>query len=246
MNILDCNVQLAAHADIEDIERYCREYGIRYCALRSEYAQLYHPLDGNALLVKRSKDFSSLYPIYTAGAPEGGDFPAVHDFVAQVLQERGIGIYFEPPNQRLLSSASPWSMGEYYEELAQAQLPFMIKAEHIAPHVLYEISRLQPNLKIVLLDIHYTLVKELYALLPVAQNLYLESSGLRGYRMISDICGTFGAHRLVFGSRYPSYEPGAALADLYYADISDSEREIIACNQQAFENLDVKREREDE
>lgn len=239
MKILDCNVMLASHAEMVSIENYRLEYGLNYCALRSEYAQMYHPTDGNALLAQRINDFSALYPVYTAGTPEGGDFPPVSEFISEAQQAGAVGIYFHPPTERLLHSASPWSMGEYYEVLAQTGLPMMIKAEDIAPHVVYEICQLQPELQIVLLDIHYSLAKELYALLPVTQHLYLETSGLRGYRMIADICQRFGAHRLVFGSRYPLYEPGAALADLYYADISDDARQSIAFNELVFGSVNV-------
>jgi hypothetical protein len=234
MIILDCNVTLPCMMKKESIRQYMEEYKIRYCGLRSQYAVTYHPLDGNADLWNLVKDYPAILPVFTALPSVGGDFPDEEEFAADVIKKKGIGVYFEPFGDELTKSACLWTMGRYYEVLSSYKLPLMIKAEKISFHVIYELSKSYPSLKIVLLDIRYAMIKDLYGLLDATRNLYLETSGLKGYRMIHDICKKYGAVRLVFGSRFPVFEPGTSLADLFYMDVSREEKQIVACNPHVF------------
>ena len=45
---------------------------------------------------------------------------------------------------------------------------------------------------------------------------------------IEEICRNFGPDRLLFSSNYPVSEPGAVVAYLMYADVSDEAVELIA------------------
>jgi predicted TIM-barrel fold metal-dependent hydrolase len=70
--------------------------------------------------------------------------------------------------------------------------------------------------------------RNLYPLLERHSNLYLETSTYMVHRGIEEFVRLFGAERLLFGSRYAAYAPGAAVAGLMYAEISDRNRRLIA------------------
>jgi len=230
MKFFDCNVSLGCMKKIEEIDEYMQEYHVDYCGLRSLYSETYHPVDGNNDLNSLCFQYSNIRPVFTAITTSGDDFPKEEDFLTFVKKSKGIGIYFSPYDDSLIRSMCIWSMKKYYEVLSECKIPLFIKSEKISLHVIYDILQSFPDLKIVLLDIHYSLARELFALMEAVKNLYLETSGLKGYKMISKISNKYGANRMVFGSRFPVFEPGTSIADIIYSDISEEEKQIIAFN----------------
>jgi len=56
----------------------------------------------------------------------------------------------------------------------------------------------------------------------------VETSMYVGHRQLEEFGRTFGAERLLFGTNLPYYTPGAALAVLAYARLSEAERARVA------------------
>jgi predicted TIM-barrel fold metal-dependent hydrolase len=84
------------------------------------------------------------------------------------------------------------------------------------------------DLPIVLVGANWNHHTALFQLLDEAPSVMVDSSLMQGFEAISYICSNWGADRLLFGTGMPVYAPGAARAALAYADISDSERQLIA------------------
>jgi len=85
-----------------------------------------------------------------------------------------------------------------------------------------------PALPLVVSDTSYRLARELYPVLENRANVYLEISGYTVHRGIEDICRRFGAGRLLFGSRYPAFQPACAVAAVTWAKTAEADRRRIA------------------
>ncbi len=85
-----------------------------------------------------------------------------------------------------------------------------------------------PGLPLVLVGLNWNHHTALFPLLDEAPNLLVETSLMQGFEVLSFICSHWGAERLLFGTGMPVFAPGAARAALAYADISHSERALIA------------------
>jgi predicted TIM-barrel fold metal-dependent hydrolase len=58
----------------------------------------------------------------------------------------------------------------------------------------------------------------------------VEISGYQGLHSIAATVRRFGPERLLFGTHMPLFTPGAAIAAVTYADISETERALIAAD----------------
>jgi predicted TIM-barrel fold metal-dependent hydrolase len=75
-----------------------------------------------------------------------------------------------------------------------------------------------------------------FPILKKLHNVYLDMSTMADVAVIEEITERFGSTNLLFGSGLPTYEPSGALGLLYYAGISQKDRENIAFRN--FERLE--------
>jgi predicted TIM-barrel fold metal-dependent hydrolase len=64
------------------------------------------------------------------------------------------------------------------------------------------------------------------------RNCYLDISSsipLLGIRRAAELIRAYGAHRILFGSDYPMWDPPACLEEFMRLDLTDEERELILC-----------------
>jgi predicted TIM-barrel fold metal-dependent hydrolase len=135
-----------------------------------------------------------------------------------------------------LFSVRPWCSGTLYGVLQERHVPLLIDYFTVSPDDLDVVLSQFPGLRVILLNApRQGRNRMLYPLLQRHSGLYLCLSHTysvhRGYE---DLCKTFGPDRWVFGMGYPKAEPGAALAGLTFADISDEAKQCIA-----YKNLEA-------
>lgn len=85
-----------------------------------------------------------------------------------------------------------------------------------------------PDLPVILTNTAYRIDTTLYPLMDRHENFYVETSGYQGFRNIEQLVKTFGAKRVLFGTRYPFFYPAAARCRVETADLTAEEKERIA------------------
>ena len=85
-----------------------------------------------------------------------------------------------------------------------------------------------PTLPVILINTSYRIDTTLYPLMGRHDNLYIETSGYQGFRCIESLAEHFGAHRILFGSRYPYFYPAASRCRVETADLTSAQKEQIA------------------
>ncbi|MGH9405591.1 MAG: amidohydrolase family protein [Terriglobia bacterium] len=191
-------------------------FGIR-AALASHFAaQEYDAAAGNRTLAALQSE--RLVPAW-ALTPETLACVREHD-------ARATRLSFGPERHNF--SAAPWCSGELCEYLQAKQVLTLISREDLDWDALARLLENFPRLSVLFLDIGYRSDRYLFPLLRRFPGLYFETSTYLAHRQLESFVERHGADRALFGSRLPLYTPGAALAVLATARISDAARAAIA------------------
>jgi predicted TIM-barrel fold metal-dependent hydrolase len=127
-------------------------------------------------------------------------------------------------------SPAPWCAGALYELLEAMRLPTFVRynPSDLSWNDLHDLLATHPRLPVILRGVSYGIDRTLYALLDACPNLHVETAKYLPFRGLEEIVRRFGAARLVFGSEAPFLSPGAAVAPILTAAITDAERRAIA------------------
>jgi predicted TIM-barrel fold metal-dependent hydrolase len=133
---------------------------------------------------------------------------------------------------------SDWCIGEVLDELAAHRVPTFldpnpefdtVASDKFDFDAIDVLCRSHPTLPVVLSEARFhSSNRLLYQLFAKYPNLHVELSGLWANHGIEFITEEFGASRLLFGTRMPIRDPGCAVAQVVYSDISDENKRLIA------------------
>jgi hypothetical protein len=125
-------------------------------------------------------------------------------------------------------SPARWCSGELCEYLAEHSILAVIAREDIEWDSLVELLRDFPRIPVLMLEPGYRADRYLEPLARQYPNFYFDTSTYVAHRQLERWVERFGSGHVVFGSRLPFYTPGASLAVLMTARISDQDRLAIA------------------
>lgn len=179
----------------------------------------YDALAGNISL-QRDADGRRLIPAWCASP----DTAAFGDLKSR--KPRVVRLWFSTTRHNF--SPAAWCAGELLDYLQQNEVLSIISREEIDWTSLARLLEDFPRLKVLLLDTGYRSDRYLFPLLRQHPNLFFDSSMYVAHRQLEAFVQSFGPERIVFGSRLPLYTPGAALAVLGTARISDAAKRAIA------------------
>ena len=125
-------------------------------------------------------------------------------------------------------SVAKWNCGGLFAMLEKRGSPLFADADQLDIAEIHGILAEFPRLNLVLTGLGYRMDRNLFALMEKFPRLYLETSGYKGNNGIEEVCGRFGAGRLVFGSGMPVKSGGSAVSMIRYARIGEAEKRMIA------------------
>lgn len=194
------------------------------------------PMAGNERILEKTKGHPRLHPAWAGLMTHSRELPPPNQLVAQ-MRQLGVGalfLFYRQFDIRL----EEWGVDDLLEELEASRVPlFLCPDSALAPwrsdatdwENVVRICRRFPQLPVVVTENRiYGSQRALYAALAACPNLKVEVSALWLHRRIEFICEEFGADRLVWGSHLPKRNPGGALMQLDYSDISEEELRLIA------------------
>jgi len=185
-----------------------------------------HPSIGNAEIVSDLAGSADFMPVWAVLPHWTGEFPAPEELVRQMARSHVRAVVMYPAQHSF--SLRDSVVGRLFDMLARLKVVLLLPQPQAAFAAVEELSRHWPSLPVVLIDVGHTMARELYPTLAACPNVYVETSTYMVHRGIEDLCAKFGPQRLLFGSRYPYYNPGAAVAALQYARIPDQAKTLIA------------------
>lgn len=162
--------------------------------------------------------------------PEGGelflDRPA--DAIADLTRRgAGAGVARLRKNGYLLAS---WCAGPMLAAMQDRRLPLMVTLNEVDPNHLHDLLRDYPKLPVILQGLpRMGFHRVVYPLLGLYKNLHVVLAVPHSVHLgIDYLVKRFGATQFLFGTNYPRSEPGAGIAGVTYAEISDEAKSLIA------------------
>ncbi len=224
-DLFDANVRVGpsrVHGDLAlETDRLLAEmdrFGIKEALVSHFTAEEYDAEEGNRALAR------DLHPRMV---PAWAALPDP-EFIERLWALRPAAVRLSFGANKHNFSSAPWCCGELYERLQECSILMTITREDIEWDSLASLLEKFPRLPVLLLETGYRADRYLFPLLQRHSNLYIDTSTYLAHRQLESFVDRFGATQLVFGSRLPLYTPGAALAVLASARISDEAKLAIA------------------
>ncbi len=192
-----------------------------------------NPVTGNALLMDalREPGIRAVPDVHPAWAvlPFTTGEQGTPDDLRRALKSAGVkGVLLYPAAQGFSNAA--WCAGTLYDLLEGMRMPTFVRfnPQDFTWNELHDLLAAHPRLPVILRGVSYAIDRTLYALLERFPNLSVETAKYLPFRGIEEIVARFGAGRLIFGSEAPFLSPGAAVAPILTAAISDADKRAIA------------------
>lgn len=122
----------------------------------------------------------------------------------------------------------PDVVGPICQTLESRRAPLFVELDQVHWDEVYDVCRNYPNLPVILLNVTYRHKRSLFAGLAKYPNLHFDTSCFWAYRGVEEVCRVFGADRVLFGTRLPTFNALSAVAMVMYTPVSHEDRQAIA------------------
>jgi len=229
----DCNSQIGrysvkhpeAFTSADSLMHEMQYCGISEALVYHSMAKEYAPVVGNEMLLHEIEG-KPFHPCWVLMPHHTGEMPHPYELLSH-MKARGVRAVraFPVLHQFRLSD---WCAGELLEMIESNRLPFFLDMDQTSWDDVARMLQEHPKLNLVLLRTSYRIDRYIYPLFEKYEGLRIEAATYEVNYGIEEICGRFGANRLLFGTGLPFTEAGPSIAQIAYADISDEEKRMIA------------------
>jgi predicted TIM-barrel fold metal-dependent hydrolase len=212
--------------------------GIAEALVLHAFGRENHPADGNGRIAREVSASPRLHPVWSALPAAGRDEqPAPDEFLRRLRRHRIAAVALFPRQFRF--NLDDWCVDAFLEPLAAAGVPVFLNPNERGPACGWQqdqtdwpavvaLCRRWPDLPAIVSEFRIRQSQRvLYRAFDACPNLRLELSGYWLHRGIEYLARTWGAHRLLFGSNWPTFGPHMSVATLMNAEIGDDERRLI-------------------
>ena len=200
---------------------------ILHALVTSAWSEVLSPDIANQQLFEDLSAHDRLLPVPEV-VPEGGghflDRPA--DAIVDLVSRGAVAGMAHGSRYPLTA----WCAGEMLEAMQAARLPLMVRHDEVVPDRLYPLLRDFPQLPVLLQEVpRMGYNRIVYPLLKRFSQLYMVCDPPHFvFRGIEYLVNCLGPDQLVFGTRFPLSEGGAAITGITYARIPEAARTAIA------------------
>ncbi len=203
-------------------------YGIDAAFVYHTMSLLYDAWEGNMKLIDELGAYENLHPVWVVLPHHTGEFPAPDELI-ELMHEHDVRMVRAFPSaENHQFSIAEWNCGGMWSALEREQIPLAVGLDQIKWEELYTLATTHPELTIILCDVGYRIARNLFSLMKLAPNVYLETSAYKVHRGLEELCMVVGAERLLFGTGMPVFSGGAAASMIRYARIGEEAQVRIA------------------
>jgi predicted TIM-barrel fold metal-dependent hydrolase len=234
LSFFDCNCMIGKRSDRREGEEWSLEsllqdmqyYGIGESLVSYAVSKDYDPILGNHELMSVISGHHNLYPVWAIVPPNTPEIPSAKDFVRE-SQRHNIKAFTGFPKLHNFSLMD-WCMGDLWGEIQKAGIPLLLPFSETNWDEIHSISTSFSKLPIIVQTVNYRQLRYLFPLWKKHRNIYVDIS----WFSIVDIIPFLEQHnmldRLLFGTNYPVYTPGAAITMVTYANINVKLKQMVA------------------
>ena len=211
-----------------------RHYGISRALVYHSMARENNAELGNRMLAEDISGMNNLLPVWIVMPHHTEEFINPRELPGKMKAAGVKAVRMFPSEQEQNYGLNERNCGELFSMFENHEIPLLIGKDQMSWDELCAICERHKNLKIILCNLTYSMNRNLYPILSLHSNIFLETYGYKVQNGIEEICRLFGAERLIFGSGMPRLSGAAAVSMITYARISDEEKKLIA-----YGNLDA-------
>ena len=234
LEFFDCNCILGRHIDHVPIEPYTKAelltdmayFHITDALVVHAQSRDIDPVLGNRTVLIECENEPHLFPVWVLLPAATWEMEKPDILVESMMAEKVCAATLCPNRHNY--SLSDWACRALLEELAAHSIPMLIDLSQISWDDVYRVCTEFPQLPVILTSVPYRSLRYLAPIWERVENLYVDTSWLTicdGYEWIVK---RFGPKRLLFGSRYPIFTPGAAITALTYSNLDENVKQMIA------------------
>jgi len=186
----------------------------------------YDPVSGNRAVLAEidgSPRLHGTFALLPAATREQGD---AAEAVGQMLASGCRAAWMWPKKQAFPMGEA--ACGSVLSELEEHRVPLFLETTEVSLGQAASICAAHPDLPVISTHVGYRSLRELYAIWERHKNHHVDTSMQTTHSGLEDACPRFGAERFLFGTNWPFFTPGAAVAHVMYARISDEDKAKIA------------------
>ncbi|MBC7234476.1 MAG: amidohydrolase family protein [Chloroflexi bacterium] len=215
-------------ADAAQMRAAMARLGIERALVRHTAGIYYDATDGNKALMAAlgAEDRERLLPCWTALPPLTGELGPLEGWLQALgeAQVRAVALYPAAHGYPL----ADWQLNALLEPLAARRMIVLLEIAQITWDGVHWLCGRYPDLRVVLLESGYRLLRPLLGLLQVHENLYLDISTMSNFYGIETLCAHIGPGRLLFGTGQPRTDGAGVVSALNYAELGAEEKRAIA------------------
>lgn len=235
-------IPYTTEALLEEMKYYRVHASLAYSNVAREYAFT----KGNDELIEEIKKSKRLFGVGTIIPGIQFELEQGMGYCDELL-EKGIRAFKVFPNS-LHHGFDRFSMQNIAEYLMKKNVPLLVDAHEIDWRNLAEIMETYVELKIVLCNTSWGHNRYLLPLMEKYQNLYFEISSNQANDILTTCKKHFGVERVLFGTNYPNKVMGGLKALVEYSELSEEDKDKIACKNamKLFNITDIELYKEEE
>lgn len=201
---------------------------------RIEKAMAYHIVakdgevaDGNGLLMEEIQKSDRLLPQWCVLPATFDEFLHADDLHAAMKKNGVTSLRIAPKSYA--HSPRAYAMAELMGLAAECRVPVFFDYGEAPGDAMYELCSAYPDVKFVVTNTAYSLNRFLGPVLDACDNLYVGTGNYVVHNGLQLFCRYYSADRLIFNTNLPVGSAAAAVSLVCYANISEEEKEKIAC-----------------
>jgi predicted TIM-barrel fold metal-dependent hydrolase len=211
----------------EQLVAQLRRHRIAQAVVRiTPEAQDFDLCRSNQRLYEQAARFPELLPCPIAIPAACGDVPDAEAQVADALRHGAPAVILRPGPDRW--EPEPWVVGALLEVLATHRLPVLCLERLVPTASVARWAGMAPEVPFIIAETAYGRDRTLLPLLREFPNTYLSiGNNFTAHRGLEFYVSQVGASRLLFGTGLPDSEPGAAIGQLVFAELTETDRQLV-------------------
>ncbi|MBN1352128.1 amidohydrolase family protein [candidate division KSB1 bacterium] len=234
ITFFDCNCMVGKQQNRREGEPYAAlelqtemaYFGIHEALVVHALSRDYNAVVGNKEITRIKLENMKIYPVWAILPPGADEVPPPKQFIENMMQN-SVGATIAYPMLHKFS-LSHWSMGELFKELNHHRIPLILPFNQATWEEVFQICQQFPDLPVIITTLDYRQLRYLLPLWQTCSNLYVDISWFSIAKIMSYLNRKGHIRNLLFGTNYPKYTPGGAVAMVTYADVNEQDKKKIA------------------
>jgi predicted TIM-barrel fold metal-dependent hydrolase len=220
---VDCSYKFSTAAELG---AYLKKYHIAKALTASFMALRWNIAEGNESLVRETEGYDNILRVFIISPHLGtSEMPSRKELKEKLERYKVAAV-------KLYPASSGYPLDSFYAGsllglLDEMRMPVLIDWDENNFSSFPKLCSEFKNIPFIILEGGFKKSRIMYPLLEKTENVFFDICRFADSNLIEEIVIKFGAERLLFGSGMPRLSPGAAMALVTYADISNAEKKMI-------------------